>query len=247
MGTVSFMSDREADKDNIGKNAQNEADAGGADNSRCPLEGMGKMVFNKDSLEVIRRAAGDPSPKRYEMPSDIRERLDEINRQARLQESMEDEGGSRFYDKASRILNRSLKKSRETSLRLKRNFKIFLVVVLSFAGYYLYGEYLKKDVDSIEALQQTVPLRLDENTVLTAVENLTSEVILRITKDADYDAAVSPEEREAELNRIADNAQQLCKNSLLGQIVRNGRNLTVILAAEDGSYERRIEIRQCDL
>ncbi len=263
------------DKNTLNNN-QNHAEE--SLNPQRPLEGMGKMVFNRDSLEVIKRARGDKPQFRYDLPDEIKEKLAQLDKEAKkeqeqerlnaqahvlenegldkeepmAEEKKEDSASSQeeslYYAKAQKFATKSKTKVLATASSFKRNLRLFLVIAIAFAGYYYYAANIREDdLTTIEDLKNALPIELDDYTTLTEIKEESSNLTMRFVKSADYYANVTVEQRDASLDRIVANAQGLCKNPLLGSIVRNGRELTVILSAEDGSYERVMKISSCDL
>ena len=260
------------DKNTLNNNTNEENPA-----PKRPLEGIGKMVFNRDSLEVIKRARGDKPQFRYDLPEEIKEKLAQLDKEALKEQEKERLEGqkealdseslnkeetmaekkaqsenleekSRYFAKAQKFASKSKTKVLASATSFKRNLRLFLIIAIAFAGYYYYAANIREDdLTTIEDLKKALPVELDNYTTLTEIEEAESSLTMRFVKSTEYYANVSVEQREESLDRIVANAQGLCKNPLLGSIVRNGRELTVILSAEDGSYERVMKISSCDL
>lgn len=244
------MHEREQD---AAKSADNQSE-------KESLQGMGPMVFGKDELNVIKRAQGEKAERDEKpyLPKHIRTRLEALDREMAEEKAgrnsdsassgTEEETGARFYDAARPWVEKARAGAQRSYTKFRANLRIFLIICIAFAGYYLYAEYVREpELESLEDLKAALPVYVDDVTRLTAIEDGEQHFVMHFVKDASVYEGISVAEREASLDRIEKNAQRLCNNPLLGSIVRQGRSLTVILSAEDHSYERRIVIDSCPL
>lgn len=123
---------------------------------------------------------------------------------------------------------------------------IVLIVVLAFAGYVGYNEYIAPPrLDSIEHLKEALPLEVDDYTVLQHIEETDSDFIMTFVKDKVLFEGLTAEQRENALSVIEQNAPKLCKNPLLYGVVAGGKKLTVLLRDTNGAQLRKIDISSC--
>ena len=131
----------------------------------------------------------------------------------------------------------------------KRNYKVCLVVLVIFAAYVIYAEKFRPDEDllTLEDLKNALPVPVDGDTVIAQIDDLPDELVMHVVKDDELYARATPEQLNKSLNNIAKNAQRLCANPILGNILSSGRRVTVLLRNESHTYERKIAIAKCEL
>ena len=88
---------------------------------------------------------------------------------------------------------------------------------------------------------------MDGDTVIAKIDDLPDELIMHVVKDDDLYANATQEQLNKSLDNIAKNAQRLCANPILGNILSSGRRVTVLLRNESHTYERKIAIAKCEL
>ena len=130
----------------------------------------------------------------------------------------------------------------------KRNYKVCLVVLVIFAAYVIYAEKFRPDEDllTLEDLKNALPVPVDGDTVIAQIDDLPDELVMHVVKDDELYARATPEQLNKSLNNIAKNAQRLCANPILGNILSSGRRVTVLLRNESHTFERKIAIAKCE-
>ncbi len=131
----------------------------------------------------------------------------------------------------------------------KRNYKVCFVVLVIFAAYVIYAEKFRPNDEllTLDDLKNALPVSVDEDTVIAQIDDLPDELVMHVVKDDDLYARATPEQLNKSLDNIAKNAQRLCANPILGNILSSGRRVTVLLRNESHTYERKIAIAKCEL
>lgn len=147
--------------------------------------------------------------------------------------------------------NRELKKPnllQRWGLWFKRNYKVCLVVLVIFAAYVIYAEKFRPDEEllTLEDLKNALPVPVDGDTVIAQIDDLPDELVMHVVKDDELYARATPEQLNKSLDNIAKNAQRLCVNPILGNILSSGRRVTVLLRNESHTFERKIAIAKCE-
>lgn len=147
--------------------------------------------------------------------------------------------------------NRELKKPnllQRWGLWFKRNYKVCLVVLVIFAAYVIYAEKFRPDEEllTLEDLKNALPVPVDGDTVIAQIDDLPDELVMHVVKDDELYARATPEQLNKSLDNIAKNAQRLCANPILGNILSSGRRVTVLLRNESHTFERKIAIAKCE-
>ena len=134
-------------------------------------------------------------------------------------------------------------------LWFKRNYKVYFVVLIIFSAYVIYAEKFRSDEEllTLNDLKNALPVPVDEDTVIAKIDDLPDELIMHVVKDDDLYANATQEQLNKSLDNIAKNAQRLCANPILGNILSSGRRVTVLLRNESHTYERKIAIAKCEL
>lgn len=212
----------------------------------------------KRALFVIK---GKQESKSYrdKLPIDIKQRLDELDKSINdnaanknLDNSNEDNtGDSRFYHRVQMYrkkykLTKDKDKAKST-LALIDKLKIWSIIVVLFALFYLYNEYFfNQDINTFEQLQKALPIKIDEHTTFESLEfDENGNISMLFIKDKDAYSNLSEQEKEATLNNIVLNAQALCTNDDIYAIVEKGKALIVSLTDEDKSFYREFKITKC--
>ena len=135
------------------------------------------------------------------------------------------------------------------ALWFKRNYKVCFVVLVIFAAYVIYAEKFRPNDEllTLDDLKNALPVPVDEDTVIAQIDDLPDELVMHVVKDDDLYARATPEQLNKSLDNIAKNAQRLCANPILGNILSSGRRVTVLLRNESHTYERKIAIAKCEL
>ena len=134
-------------------------------------------------------------------------------------------------------------------LWFKLNYKVCFVVLIIFSAYVIYAEKFRSDEEllTLNDLQNALPVPVDGDTVIAKIDDLPDELIMHVVKDDDLYANATQEQLNKSLDNIAKNAQRLCANPILGNILSSGRRVTVLLRNESHTYERKIAIAKCEL
>lgn len=67
--------------------------------------------------------------------------------------------------------------------KISKNLKLFLIIIIAFAGYYAYNEYTRSDEElSVSAIQAKLPLKLDLYTTLQKVSLDDNSLDLEVVK-----------------------------------------------------------------
>ena len=152
-----------------------------------------------------------------------------------------------FYNKAkSRVEQLNLSKS-NVSEKIKRNFKLFIIIIVAFIGYYIYGVYFEDSDDkSLQNVQAQLPIELDDTTTLTAVDLVENNFTLKITKS--QEAFKDTQDQEKALNLYIDRAKSnFCKIPLFLDMIKKGKKIVVIMDAKDDSFHKEFSVSKCDL
>lgn len=152
-----------------------------------------------------------------------------------------------FYNKAkSRVEQLNLSKS-NVSEKIKRNFKLFIIIIVAFIGYYIYGVYFEDSDDkSLQNVQAQLPIELDDTTTLTAVDLVENNFTLKITKS--QEAFKDSQDQEKALNLYIDSAKSnFCKIPLFLDMIKKGKKIVVIMDAKDDSFHKEFSVSKCDL
>ncbi len=234
-----------------------EQDGAGTQDKRCRPALTAEDLDNTKAVTRALNRAGHEPARLYErsedLPYTIKRKLEALDQEsaqekegAGIMPDPHDDGGSRFFGMAQAALSRSKGRMSQSTKLFKKNFKIFLVIIIAFAGYYVYLNYIGRPViQSFSELKQATPLQLDDYTTLNKVEEDGPWIVMEIIKDEAYYQGQSIEQREESLDRIEANAQSLCSNSILGSMIRNGRKITVLLKGSAGSFTRNFTVEQC--
>lgn len=180
----------------------------------------------------------------YELPSYIKDRLAEIDKEQLGQQDNE-QSVSRFYKRARLMIDRNNNDSIKE--KLKRNAKLCLVVFCCFLMYYYYNEYVRdKGINTIDDLIASLPMELDEVTTLTKIENDQKEIKMFFQKSADAFEGQSAEMINATLDTIEANANLLCNNAVFRAQVDAGKTLVITLDVADSPYKRTYKVEKCE-
>lgn len=144
--------------------------------------------------------------------------------------------------------NKKLNILQRWALWFKRNYKVCLIAAIIFGAYVVYSENFRPDDDllTLDDLKNALPVPVDGDTVIAKIDDLPDEIIMHVVKDDDLYALATPEQLNKSLDNIAKNAQRLCANPILGNILSSGRRVTVLLRNESHTYERKIAIKKCE-
>ena len=122
-------------------------------------------------------------------------------------------------------------------------------MLVIFAAYVIYAEKFRTNDEllTLDDLKNALPVPVDEDTVIAQIDDLPDELVMHVVKDDELYARATPEQLNKSLDNIAKNAQRLCANPILGNILSSGRRVTVLLRNESHTYERKIAIAKCEL
>ncbi|MBO6257932.1 MAG: hypothetical protein J6M93_01125 [Succinivibrio sp.] len=189
------------------------------------------------------------------LPDEVRARLERFNQDLEdgtirpdgtsAAEDREGEIGS-FYGKAKRLAETSSAGTSSIRSRIRRNFKVFVIIVICFAAYYIYAAYFRDvSVMAVSSLQEQLPLKLDPHTVLTRAQLSDDEFSLTVEKDDEAFRGEDDAEIQREFDRMALSVRHLCANESISKIISSGRTLKVEVSAFAGKYRRVLSINSC--
>ena len=150
------------------------------------------------------------------------------------------------------MLNRLFQKIKDSFLKAKEkirlHWKLYLFLAVILIAYMFYaGEVRQPEVQTLDDLKASLPMAIDDNTTIVKIEDLEKEFVMHIVKADSVYLGTTIEQRDKSLDKIAKNAQGLCANPILGNIISSGRKLTVLLQDESHTFERKIVIEKCEL
>lgn len=153
---------------------------------------------------------------------------------------------SLFYNKAkARIENLNMQKN-EVLSKIKRNFRIFIIIIVAFAGYYSFSVYTHNDEElSLMGVKAKLPLKLDLNTTLTEVNLDGEKFSLKIVKAKDAFKGSENINKQLDLY-ILSASSNFCKVQLFSDMIKSGKKIFVSLDAEDKSYHREFSVGKCE-
>lgn len=190
------------------------------------------------------------------LPDDIKARLEQFNQD--LEDgtirpdgtsSAEDNEGEikSYYAKARRLSESYSRGNSAISGRMRRNFKVFVLIVICFAAYYVYAAYYRDmSLMAVSSLQEQLPLKLDPHTVLSAAELTDREFILTVKKDNEAFKGEDEVQIQQEFDRMALSVKHLCANDSINKIISSGRELKVEVSAFEGRYKRTLSVSSCE-
>src|SRR5574344_206418 len=153
---------------------------------------------------------------------------------------------SLFYNKAmARIENLNMQKN-EVLSKIKRNFRIFIIIIVAFAGYYSFSVYTHNDEElSLMGVKAKLPLKLDLNTTLTEVNLDGEKFSLKIVKAKDAFKGSENIQKQLDLY-VLGASSNFCKVQLFSDMIKSGKKIFVSLDAEDKSYHREFSVGKCE-
>ena len=109
--------------------------------------------------KVISETPNDLSPSNTESNTDLNSDRYKSLKGVQLGRNADD---SLFYKKAMQHVNRMNNEKKAVLAKISKNLKLFLIIIIAFAGYYAYNEYTRSDEElSVSAIQAKLPLKLD--------------------------------------------------------------------------------------
>lgn len=171
---------------------------------------------------------------------------DELKRKAEEERRIQN-GGARFYGKYKALMEKNEASRDSINVKLRRNLKLAFIVLVALGSYIVYRDFIDQDktADSINELKAAIPLQIDKHTALVRIDDRNDEFKIYFEKDPAVFEGFSEEEKEAALSNIENAAPLLCNNALLNSIVTEGRKVTVLLDAADGSFHRELVMDKC--
>lgn len=152
---------------------------------------------------------------------------------------------SRFYQRAKKaVMNNKMKGTRKEAL--KRNIKITIIVVVAFIAYIIYGSYIRsQEGNELQNIKDNLPYALDSYTVIYKVEENNDGVELYIEKSNKLYLGLNQSQIQAKLDKIANNAQNLCKIPFIYTMIESGKSLKVLLNTEDHLVNSSVVVNKC--
>ena len=153
---------------------------------------------------------------------------------------------SLFYKKAMQHVNRMNNEKKAVLAKISKNLKLFLIIIIAFAGYYAYNEYTRSDEElSVSAIQAKLPLKLDLYTTLQKVSLDDNSLDLEVVKAKESFQDIK--DLESALNVYIQSASSnFCKNPLFSDMIKKGRRISVLLKSDDDSFSREFVVSHCD-
>lgn len=168
-------------------------------------------------------------------------------RQEREENAKIESGGARYYSHYQKLISRHNNPQNESAkIKLMRNIKLALIVILALAGYIGYNEFMgSRDAQSISELKAMLPLPVDANTAMVRIDDRNDNFKIYFEREPEVYAGLDQAQRDASLDRLSQNVQMLCNNALLHSIIMSGKKVTVLLDATDGSFHREFSVESC--
>lgn len=153
---------------------------------------------------------------------------------------------SLFYKKAMQHVNRMNNEKKAVLAKISKNLKLFLIIIIAFAGYYAYNEYTRSDEElSVSAIQAKLPLKLDLYTTLQKVSLDDNSLNLEVIKSKESFEDIK--DLESALNVYIQSASSnFCKIPLFSDMIKKGRRISVLLKSDDDSFSREFVVSHCD-
>ncbi|MGN0902016.1 MAG: hypothetical protein ACI4M9_01905 [Succinivibrio sp.] len=143
-----------------------------------------------------------------------------------------------FFNRAKDHIDRYNREKKVLLLKMGRNFKLFIIIILAFVLYYVYSVYSQNNEESsLRELQDQLPLQLDSQTTLQEVVTTDRDITLKIIKRKE--SFNGSEDINESLDRFVDSAsQRFCRIKQFERLSRLGTVVKVSVDADDGSFHR---------
>lgn len=245
------------DSENIGNNSEigpkKPLDSARTDSAKSEDNTLHDITYARKAAQAMARAYGENyTGRRHYMPEWLRERLDDFEKTKNENpEAFQDDylGNTEYLDKVKRINAGRIRRTARDSMiseKVKTNFRIFVVMIVCFAAYYSYNVFSHDEVtESVSALKQQLPLKIDEFTSLDKADYDSEGLSLHFEKSSAQFTGLPEEAVNSQLDLFMEGAQGLCKNHTVALIVGSEKKVTVLLDADDGSFHREFILDKC--
>ena len=189
--------------------------------------------------KVISENPNDLSPSNTDLNSDRYKSLKGVQFGRNADDSL-------FYKKAMQHVNGMNNEKKAVLAKISKNLKLFLIIIIAFAGYYAYNEYTRSDEElSVSAIQAKLPLKLDLYTTLQKVSLDDNSLDLEVVKAKESFQDIK--DLESALNVYIQSASSnFCKIPLFSDMIKKGRRISVLLKSDDDSFSREFVVSHCD-
>ncbi len=240
------------------------------DQDRAVIMNMAGPLNAKKAIDRMHRIMGDKDKKhplkpkyiRQEILDQIKELEEQFEKERLFSEESENESQqeatgdadesdsenlqARFYNRAKSSVERLSAERSLISKKITRNFKIFSVVATLFAVYFVYMVFSRDDDSlAVAGIKNRLPLTLDENTTLNAIDIDEKTFFLDITVKESVIFNAENQNNALDLY-IKKTSDKFCKISIFSDMIKSGKIISVVLNAENGSFSKSFTVDNCE-
>ena len=151
-----------------------------------------------------------------------------------------------YFPKAMKTIDRLNNEKNALLLKIRRNFRLFIIIILAFAGYYAYSVYTSRsDVSStLDKIRATLPVKLDNTTTLTDINRVENTLYLKVVKLKDsFDGSRTLNEAVDSYAKTA--SKNFCSIEFFNSLITGGTAVKVELLSEDNSTLKEFTVDKC--